>query len=191
MGRELELKFKAGDEPFRAILSAFAPFTEISMETTYFDTADGALAARNITLRCRTENGNAVCTVKAPIDDYARGEWELSCGDITTAIPILMEQGAPKILEALTENGVFPQCGARFTRLAKTLELPGCTVELALDKGQLSGGGKTAALQEIEVEYKSGSEAHAMAFALELAAKYGLKKEKFSKFKRAKMLTEE
>ncbi len=191
MGREFELKFKAGDTAFAAVFAEFAPFEEISMETTYFDTPEGALAARHMTLRCRRENAACVCTVKAPIDDYARGEWDVQCEDIHAAIPMLLEKGAPEILGALTKSGIAPKCGAKFTRQAKTVTLPGCTVELALDKGVLLGGGRTENLQEIEVEFKSGMESHAVAFAMDLAGRHGLKKEKSSKFKRAKALAEQ
>ena len=79
-------------------------------------------------------------------------------------------------------------CGARFTRLAKTVELPGCTVEIALDEGVLLGGGREIPLCELEVELKAGTEAAAMAWARHLAEKFGLRSESQSKFRRASLL---
>ena len=80
---------------------------------------------------------------------------------------------------------MIPVCGARFTRLAKLLELPQCTVEIALDEGVLLGGGRELPLREVEVELKDGSEEAAVAFAAELAKQYGLTPESKSKFRRA------
>ena len=88
-------------------------------------------------------------------------------------------------MKELTKGGVRPLCGAKFTRLAKTLVLEACTVELALDRGYLTGGGKILPLGEVEVELKSGSEESATGFAEALAAQFGLTPEPRSKFARA------
>ena len=174
MGREFELKYSADADAFAALGAKWDDFTVISMETTYFDTADCALSSRHITLRRRMENGVSVCTVKTPDGAHGRGEWELEENDIETAIPMLCKLGAPDLLLDLTKNGVEISCGARFTRRAKLLELSDCTVEIALDEGVLLGGGKELPLREVEVELKSGSEETAVAFAQALAAMYGL-----------------
>lgn len=185
MGREFELKFAAEARQLEAIREKYGGFSAISMETTYFDTPDGALSARHITLRRRMENGLSVCTVKTPAGGHARGEWETQCGDITAAIPALCQLGCPAELLSLTKEGLIPICGARFTRLAKTLPVPGGTVELALDRGVLTGGGQELPLCEAEVERKTGSEEAAEAFARALAEAFGLQPENRSKFRRA------
>lgn len=189
MGREFELKYRATPAQQAAILKEYGDFTPITMETTYFDTLDGALSASRITLRRRFENGTSVCTVKTPADQHGRGEWETECDDIKAAIPILCKLGCPVDLISLCEKGITPICGAKFTRLAKTLTLTHCTVELALDNGILTGGGKEISLCEVEVELKAGSEAAATDFAHEFAAQFGLLPEKKSKFKRALSLS--
>ena len=188
MGREFELKFSAGAEAFAAIGAKWEDFTVISMETTYFDTLDGALSQRHITLRRRMENGVSVCTVKTPDGPYGRGEWELEEANIEAAIPALCKLSASEELLELTKGGVAAVCGARFTRRAKLIKLPECTVEIALDEGVLLGGGKELPLREVEVELKSGSEAVAVAYANALAAMYGLIPEEKSKFSRAQKL---
>ena len=91
-------------------------------------------------------------------------------------------------LMALTVNGIVPVCGARFTRLAKTLELEGCTVELALDQGVLTGRGKEQPLCEVEVELKDGSEEAAVRFAKSLQEAFVLSEEPDSKYRRALIL---
>ena len=188
MGREFELKYGADAAQLEAIREAYGYFTEIRMETTYYDTFDGKLFNRRWTLRQRMENGRSVCTLKTPQEDGGRGEWEVEAHGLITGIPLLCRQGAPIDLMALTVNGIVPTCGARFTRLAKTVELPGCTVEIALDQGVLTGRGKEQPLCEVEVELKSGSQEAAVAFANDLAAQYALKTEPLSKFRRAMIL---
>ena len=185
MGREFELKFRATPEQQEAILSLYGDFSTIDMETTYYDTPNGSLSARNITLRQRLENGNAVCTVKTQLDGVGRGEWETNHQRIEDAIPVLCKLGCTEDLIALTAPGLVRVCGARFTRQCKTLAVEGSTVELALDRGILLGGGRELPLCEVEVELKEGREDDALLFAQILAAKYGLQQETKSKFRRA------
>lgn len=191
MGKEFEIKFAATPAQLAALEAAFGPLTPISMETTYYDAADGSLSARHITLRRRLENGNAVCTVKTPLGGLGRGEWETCCEDITAAIPVLCKLGCTEDLISLTACGIVPVCGARFTRLAATLTAEGCTLEMALDRGVLLGSGRELPLCEAEVELKEGSEEGALAFARQLAEAYGLRSEKKSKFRRALDLAKE
>ena len=188
MGREFELKYRATEEILKAVEEKFGGFAPISMETTYYDTADGALAARRITLRRRMENAVSVCTVKTPLPDGGRGEWEVCWQEPATMAAELCAAGAPEELLELTKDGIVSVCGAKFTRLAKTVAAEGCQVEIALDQGILTGGGREEALCELEVELKSGDDAAAEAFAQALAAEFGLQPEERSKFKRAQAL---
>ena len=188
MGREFELKYRATEEVFTAVAEKYGPFRAISMETTYFDTVDGALAQRHITLRRRMENENSVCTVKTPLPDGSRGEWEIRWDAPETMVAALCDAGAPKELSELTKDGIVPVCAAKFTRLATAIALPDGEVELALDRGVLLGGGRERALLELEVEQKSGSDEATLAFAKALAAEFGLQPEAESKFRRAQKL---
>ena len=185
MGREFELKFSCSRDAFRKLLSDHAPFSPIAMETTYYDTIDGKFSNRRWTLRRRYENGKSICTLKTPAEGGGRCEWEVEAGGIMGRIPKLCKLGAPMLLMELTVSGVIEVCGAKFTRQAKVLEIPGATVELALDEGILTGGGREMPLLEVEVEVKSGSEEAATAFAATLAQEYGLTVENKSKYRRA------
>lgn len=188
MGREFELKFQATEEILSAVKEKYGDFRAIAMETTYYDTPDGALAARRITLRRRMENEISVCTVKTPLADGSRGEWELEWTEPETMVEQLCKCGAPMELKWLTCGGIAPVCGARFTRLAKIVEGDGWAVELALDRGLLVAGNRQEPLCELEVELKSGDDAAAIAFALGIAAEYGLQPQYRSKFHRAQKL---
>ena len=185
MGREFELKYRCSDTDFEALKAAFDGFRIIEMETTYYDTFDAKLNFHHWTLRRRFENGVSVCTVKTPDPRGGRSEWEVEAPGIMTGIPRLCQAGAPIELMMMTVGGVQEVCGAKFTRLALTLEIPGGKVELALDRGRLFGNGREEPLQEVEVELKEGPDSAAMAFAKLLEEKYHLVPEHGSKYKRA------
>ncbi len=186
MGYEFELKFSATEQVLEEIMAAYPlEYQSMEMQTVYYDTADHGLSDRHITLRQRLENGQPVCTVKTPGVGVGRGEWECKCPDIHEGIYRLCELGAPKELLVLTAPGVEKVCGARFQRRAATLSYEGTGLELALDKGMLMGGGKERPLCEVEVELKEGDPQAAIAFARELAERFGLQQEEKSKFRRA------
>ena len=188
MGREFELKFRADAAAIAAIKEKYGTFTPISMETTYYDTFDLKLSMHHWTLRRRMENEKSVCTFKRPHKDGGRGEWEVEAPNIMEGIMKLCQSGADWELMRSTAGGLQEVCGARFTRLAKTMEIPGATVELALDQGILIGRGKELPFAEVEVELKEGTDEAAIAFATELAAEFGLAAESKSKFARAMTL---
>lgn len=188
MGREFELKFRADAAVFPEIQEKYGAFTPISMETAYYDTSDLKLSMHHWTLRRRRENGVSVCTFKRPREDGSRGEWETEAPNIMEGVMKLCQNGADWELMRVTSGGLLEVCGARFTRLAKQLEIPGATVELALDQGVLMGRGKELPFAEVEVELKEGTDEAAAAFAGEIAEAFGLVPEERSKFARAMAL---
>ena len=189
MGVEYERKYTATHESLDSIeLLLFKRHKTRRMQTTYYDTPTNQLSARRIMLRQRMENDICICTVKIPLPDGSRGEWECRSKDLKRGIKRLCQLGAPEELLTLTEEGLQEVCGARFDRLAITVTLPECTVELALDQGVLIGGGQEVPLCELEVELKSGSREAATMYAAQLALAYGLVPESQSKFRRASLL---
>jgi inorganic triphosphatase YgiF len=188
MGREFELKFRSDADKIALIKEKYGIFTTISMETTYYDTPDRKLSQLHCTLRRRMENETSVCTYKCPHKDGGRGEWEVEAANIEEGVIKLCEAGASKELLFAAAGRLVEVCGARFTRLAASLEVPGATVELALDQGVLIGNGKELPFAEVEVELKEGTDETAAAFASALAQEYGLIPEAKSKFARAMAL---
>lgn len=185
MATEYELKYQATPQVLQAVEAAFSgDWMQIQMETAYYDTPSGALSRRRYTLRRRLEGGASVCTLKTPAGE-ARNEWETECESIEAAIPKLLAMGCPEELKQLAGEGLVHICGAKFMRLAKTVPLENCTVELALDKGELLGGGKTQPLCELEVELKAGKAEDCAVFAKALAEQFKLQPEEKSKFARA------
>ena len=188
MGREFELKYRADAGVLAAIQKKFGEFTAITMETAYYDTQDSLLNRLHWTLRRRYENGVSVCTLKTPAAGGGRGEWEVHAPDIAAALPLLQQLDTPEGLRIFTADCLILSCGARFTRLAKTLTIPGAVVELALDRGVLLGGGQELPFAEMEVELKEGSEEAATRFAQALAEEFSLEPEHKSKHARAMAL---
>ena len=189
MATEIERKFSASPETLCKIREKFTgAWQTIPMQTTYFDTPDASLSARKWTLRLRLEDGEKVCTLKTPGKDGARGEWECRENAIEDAIPVLCKLGCPEELPQLTANGLVTVCGAKFTRQALTVEIPGCKAELALDEGILLGRGKELPFAEVEVELKAGTDEAAVSFAKALTEEFSLTEEPRSKFVRAMTL---
>lgn len=183
MGTEYELKYRAAPAQQAAIRQAFSgEEIDFSMQTTYYDTADGILSARRYTLRRRLENGICVYTLKTSAKDGARGEWEVRCPGLAEALPPLTRQSG---ISLPRPADLVPICGARFTRIAKFVTFPGGSAELALDRGALIGGGREMPLCEVELELKSGSREALDAFGVAFQRKFGLEPEPESKFRRA------
>ncbi len=186
MGLEYEKKYRADRETLNLIDNALTePPCLLEMETTYYDTPDGALSQKKITLRRRFENGISVCTLKTPTGTAARGEYQVEKAKIEDAITELCKLSGFNELLSLTAGGIVPVCGAKFTRTARQIAFGNSTLEVALDRGVLIGGGKELPLYELEVELMSGERADADLYGHLLAAKFSLSEEKVSKFRRA------
>lgn len=183
---EFELKFRCPEQAVEQLRQAVPGQERLyAMQTTYYDTPERALSDRYYTLRLRQKNDLRICTLKCPAEDGGRGEFELECDSIQQAIPELCKLSGVAELVPLTAGGVVPVCGARFQRVAKIFTWQDTTMELALDRGILTGGGREVALCEAELELKQGSREVVRAYAALLTAAYGLVPEKDSKFRRA------
>lgn len=167
-------------------------YENIQMQTTYYDTPDGALSARRWTLRLRQENGKSVITLKTPSSGYARGEFACEGEYLDEAADALVAAGAPEEIRALLADGeLAPVCGAKFVRITAPLHLEDRTrCAICADIGDLTGGGKKAPLCELELELLEGKEKALVDFAAALAARYHLKEEPASKFARARALAQ-
>ena len=99
--------------------------------------------------------------------------------------------GAPQEIAALQPDALAPICGASFTRITAELRLSENTsCMICGDVGDLTGGGRTALLCELELELKQGSEEALSAFARALMDTYHLSEQPLSKLQRARALAE-
>ncbi len=180
MAVELEYKFAAEPETLRRLAEAYGPFREIRMETSYYDTPSRSFSRARCTFRLRRENAVCICTLKLPLPDGSREEYECEAQSIQEGLAKLPQAAA------LADGPLEEVCSARFTRLARDVG----TAELALDQGVLIGGGREVPLCEVEAEHKQGDPAETLAFARQLAERFGLTPEPKSKFARAMALAE-
>ena len=199
MGKETEYKLAVGDlQLLDCILCSRtvtekqrAPYAYIRMRTTYYDTEDGFLEKRRWMLRLRTENDRSVVTMKTPGEGHTRGEWEVESDYLDEALEKLAALGAPQELTAMQPDTLAPICGASFTRITAELRLSEDTACMICgDVGELTGGGKSALLCELELELKHGNEAELTAFAQKLMETYHLSEQPLSKLQRARALAE-
>jgi len=186
MGLEYERKYRADEETLCRIHKSLSePPYVLQMETTYYDTADNTLSRQKITLRRRFENGISVCTLKTPANGLGRGEFQIEADRIEDAIPTLCKLSNFSYLESIAKEGLKEVCGARFTRTARKIIFGSSILELSLDQGILSGGGRALPLYEVEVELISGNPKDADLYGELLASKFSLQEETKSKFRRA------
>ena len=179
MGKETEYKLAVGDLQLldcilcsRMVMEKLcAPYAYIRMRTTYYDTEDGFLAQRRWMLRLRTEDARSVVTMKTPGEGHTRGEWEVESEYLVTILSRCQRYDFTRITAELrlSENTSCMICG---------------------DVGDLTGGGRTALLCELELELKQGSEEALSAFARALMDTYHLSEQPLSKLQRARALAE-
>lgn len=167
------------------------------MLSTYYDTADGQLSHRRWTLRLRDEGGQRVAAFKtANTSDesgfFTRNEWQCLVDNIEDAIPLLIDQGAPRELKNLLRGRPLEVvCGADFERRSACLYLDeGVRVEMAGDLGYLFSGDKKETICELELELLYGDAGSLPPLCSQLTAEYGLYEETRSKYQRAKALSE-
>ncbi len=190
---ELEYKWKAREETFRAV-AASALYREtivreerLHMEAEYYDTPDRALRQKETALRLRRENGVGMCCLKAGkhVENgcVTRQEWQCEANNLAEGLALLPENGAPaQLCEELAHLPLETVARMDFERLAVTVQTEGMEAELAMDQGTFGG---VETFKELELEYKSGSEAAFHAYAEKLAGEFSLEIEPRSKLARA------
>lgn len=203
MATEIEMKLSVPDqETLEKVLSdpqllqyARDDYEVRHMKSTYYDTADNQLHQRKWTLRLRDEGGQMLAAFKTAnrSDEagfFTRSEWQCSVENIEDAIPMLIDQGAPRELKSLLKGReLVPCCGAEFDRKSVCLYMDeGVRLEIAGDLGCLFSGEKKTPICELELELLYGDAACLPPLCAQLTEDYGLTEEKRSKYERARLL---
>lgn len=203
MATEIEMKLSVSDqETLEKVLGdpqllqyAKDDYEVRHMKSTYYDTPDNQLHQRKWTLRLRDEGGQTVAAFKTAnmSDDagfFTRNEWQCSVDNIQDAIPLLIDQGAPRELKSLLKGReLVPCCGAEFDRKAVCLYMDeGVRIEIAGDLGYLFSGSKKTPICELELELLYGDAGSLPPLCAQLTEDYGLVEEKRSKYERARSL---
>ena len=126
----------------------------IPMVSKYYDTPTSALSNLRWSLRLRQEGTINVLSLKTSSSDisgdlFVRNEWQVICDTVEAGIPLLLEQGAPaEFPQLIGDSTLVERCRIEFTRRSTTLKLPeGVLVELAIDKGTIYAGEKSAPIR--------------------------------------------
>ena len=166
MSTELELRLAVPPDAADALAAHVASLSgahTVALRATYYDTATSALGRAGWGLRLRWE-GEAgwVQTIKGPLlaDGLSRPEHNAPRGHAPSlpALDLHAHDALPEaaaLLRALNEP-LQAQFGTEIERLRARSRLGDPHVELALDRGLLLGGGATATVCELELEWLAG-----------------------------------
>lgn len=168
--REIELKFTLSEADIRALAESPA-FMELTggkattrlLRSVYFDTPDGVLGRERISLRIRDNGEKRVQTAKLDggltkgLSQTLEYESEIA-GDVPDLSLIGDEEVIHRIENVLAGEAPVPLFETYINRTAALIDIAGeGTVELAIDIGDVRAGDKSAPLDEVELELKSGA----------------------------------
>jgi triphosphatase len=163
---EIEAKYRVADRQTFDSLLRMAALHDLTLlhrerpeqqQNSYYDTPDGHLAARGLSLRIRETPERRLATVKSSRGDYGalhvRDEWEVPIG--ADHRPAMWPNSAlrERILALIDPHDVR----ALFTiqtrrRRALVLRDGRVAAELSLDEGHIRAGGRILGFRELEVE---------------------------------------
>ncbi len=179
---EFELKFTGapgdlaalpGGRFFAAVAPAGGEWERLS--STYFDTADGVLARRGLSLRLREEGADFIQAVKAKgANPASRMEYEVSIARAEDFPAPVGDAAIDALIEGLIAK-LVPVAGTAVDRWSSVVSFKGSKIELAVDLGQAEsrdGEGRIFAgpMAEVELELVDGEPAAVFDFARLLRA---------------------
>jgi triphosphatase len=187
--QEIELKFQVPPEA-RARLTEALSGTDARttrLRARYFDTTDRLLARSAFALRLRQEGDGWVQTLKGRGDGLMtrlehNAPLGADSGEATPALSLERHADTPAgaaLLALLAGAGRTPadlalQFSTDITRTHAEVQAEGAVVELALDVGQIEGGGQTLPVWEIEFELVSGPAEGLLSLAYLWTEAFGL-----------------
>ena len=187
--QEIELKFQIPPAS-RASLSESlrdAASATTRLRARYFDTGDRLLARSAFALRLRQEGEGWVQTLKGRGDGLMtrlehNAPLGTDSGDAAPALSLERHAGTPAgaaLLALLDSTGRTPadlvlQFSTDIIRTHAEVEADGAVVELALDVGQIAGGGQTLPVWEIEFELVRGAPTGLLSMAYLWTEAFGL-----------------
>ena len=166
--REIELKLildpttAAGLDlrKLKAFGGATSAAKKIKLETTYFDTADDRLNRRRVALRVRRVGSHFLQTLKSSNIGGAlsvRGEWENAISGPKPELDKITSSEALGTLGLVLPEELKPVFTTRFERQLDLIDWRSCSIELALDRGEVEANGRTTPIAELELELKRGN----------------------------------
>lgn len=150
------------------------PVVRQQLHTLYYDTPSRDLAQAGIALRLRRSGQSWIQTLKGGgrsaggLHERLEVDWPRPDASLDPALlantPYAAVFADPRVCATLQ-----PVFETEFERTAITLQFPdGTMAELALDRGEVRAGARSAPISEIEIELMQGSTAALFDFALTL-----------------------
>lgn len=182
--QEFELKFQVPAPRAAAVEVALARGNShrVRLRARYFDTPGSALEAAGLVLRLRHEGRQWVQTAKGPgPGGFARLEHNapVRSGGARGLPDPARHAGHPLeglLAHALAGDADSLQCcfETDVVRLARTVRAADCSVEIALDRGEVRAGSRSAPVLELEFELKQGTPAALIELAQTWCDAHGL-----------------
>lgn len=189
MPEEIELKLALGADGARALTEhprlVNQPARRETLTNTYYDTPAGDLERARVALRIRRTPERWLQTLKTAGQGSGglstRGEWEWPITGPALDLAGLEELAPMQALGREVLTALEPRFTTDFERTSWLLEAPEATIEVALDRGGIRAGERQAAIDELELELKSGSPEALWALAETFAADVPLRPANLSK----------
>ncbi len=197
MSIEIELKLSADPEDLPRVLALdalrpllAAPPVVQQLVSIYYDTPEGALRQRGVALRLRRVGSRWIQTLKSKGQDQdgltTRQELETPSDGQALDFSGLDDAALRAFLES---EALLRQLKPRFiTDFERVTQLLRCAddtvIELAIDRGEVRTGARTAPISEIELELKSGNQDRLREVARLLQGSLRLNPESVSKAER-------
>jgi len=163
------------------------------MQTIYFDTAQGHLLQKGISLRLRKlPRGRSFMCFKGPVPNrdsfFKRTEIEVPAGPNGFDLSAFDKDLQDFILKSSHHLELVARYGTDFRRKTFDIKNIGSVVEVAVDSGEFQAGDHAYPLHEIEIELKSGEPSAAIELAKIIAIEGRFKLETISKADRCALL---
>lgn len=190
---ELKLELSPADADRIAASKLLGEKAKVAEQvSTYFDTAGKEVAKAGFSLRIRRTGDTRIQTIKADGASsaglFARTEWERPVADDTPvldyATPLPTVLGAPA-------DAVSPQFVVHVERSKWLIVEDETSIEVVLDRGEVTADGRSEPICEIELELKLGDPAALFGLARKIDAIVPLRLGVLTKSERGYRLTAE
>lgn len=187
MGREVELKLEIAPGEVKRLrrqpaLAAAQP-REQEQLSVYFDTPGMKLRKSGLVLRVRQVGNSFVQTVKAE-GLFDRPEWEAPVAELRPEPQAASGTPVAGLLGTRGFAKLRPVVRSDVRRTRWVVEHNGTRIEVALDEGEVQGGGGEQAISEVELELLDGEPGAIFGLARELTAHVSLRLGVLSKAER-------
>lgn len=190
---ELELKFSLDGRAvrdFKRHRLLVEPTRERhAQRSIYFDTAEGTLRAKGFSLRVRKVGACHVQTLKTRGSQaglFDRGEWEMPVAGMAPDLAALARTPVKRLKHI--DGDLLPVVRADVERSAWLVDHLDSMIEVVLDSGKVSAGGRELPFYEVELELKRGDPAALFSLARMLLETVPLRLGVLSKQERGEML---